>query len=80
MAFELWKNSTQLAQFIVLIVFTPIGFMVASLRLVATHRGARKPGLEDWLAIVATIFFMLVNLAGLMGKENPSYPDISSPC
>lgn len=67
-AFELWKDSTQLAQFIVLVALTPIGIAVTVLRFVATRRGARKPGLEDWLATVAAIFFILVNLAGLMGK------------
>ncbi|KAF4627058.1 hypothetical protein G7Y89_g11097 [Cudoniella acicularis] len=66
MAFKLWNNHTQLAQFIVLIIFTPIGIAVTVLRFVATYRGARKPSLEDWLAVMATLFFILTNLAGLM--------------
>ena len=70
MAFELWKNSTQLSQFIVLIIFTPLGIAVTVLRFVATRRVARKIGHEDWLAAAATLFFILCNLGGLMGKWN----------
>ncbi|KAI1372085.1 hypothetical protein F4677DRAFT_449744 [Hypoxylon crocopeplum] len=66
MSFELWNSSAQLSQFIVLLIFTPLGIAVTVLRFVATYRGARKPSLEDWLAVAATIFFILTNLAALM--------------
>ncbi|KAK9426029.1 putative integral membrane protein [Seiridium unicorne] len=69
MAFELWKNSAQWAQFLTLIIFTPLGIAVTLLRFVATHRSARKPSLEDWLALTATIFFVLNNLAALMATS-----------
>lgn len=69
MAFRIYNNSTQFAQFIVLIIFTPLGIAVTVLRFVATRYGARRPGLEDWMAALATVFFILVNLAGLMGES-----------
>ncbi|RYP69622.1 hypothetical protein DL769_005242 [Monosporascus sp. CRB-8-3] len=55
-----------MSQFVVLIIFTPIGIVVTALRFVATRRSARKPGLEDWLAVAATLFFTLTDLGGLM--------------
>lgn len=66
--FQIYNNHTQFAQFIVLIIFTPLGIAITALRFVATRHGARKFGLEDWMAIAATVFFVLVNLAGLVGE------------
>lgn len=57
-----------MSQFIVLTIFTPLGILVTILRFVATHRASRKPSIEDWLAVVATVFFITTNLGGLMGK------------
>lgn len=68
MGFDLGRDSTQLAQFIVLMIFTPIGIAVMVLRFIATRRSARKLGLEDWMAALATLFFVLTNLGGLVGK------------
>jgi preprotein translocase subunit Sss1 len=68
MGFAIHDNSTQLAQFCVLIVFTPLGILLTWLRFVANCRSARKPSSEDWLAVVATIFFIGTNLAGLVGE------------
>ncbi|KAI9695819.1 MAG: hypothetical protein M1820_008413 [Bogoriella megaspora] len=70
MTFELWKNSAQWAQFLTLIIFTPLGVAVVLLRFVAVHRSARKPSLEDWLALTATIFFVLNNLGALVATSN----------
>lgn len=70
MTFNIHNNSTQFAEFIVLILFTPLGIAVTVLRFVATRYGARKPGLEDWLAAGATLFFLLFNLASLMGETS----------
>lgn len=72
MAFEIYEDSTQLAQFVTLIVFTPLGIAVTALRFVAVRRVTRKVGVEDWLAVIATIFFILTNLTGLMGKSESS--------
>jgi hypothetical protein len=69
MAFEINKDSTQFAQFVTLIIFTPLGIAVTALRFVGVRRVTRKVGVEDWLAVIATIFFILTNLAGLMGKQ-----------
>lgn len=55
-----------MSQFIVLTIFTPLGILVTILRFVATHRASRKPSIEDWLAVVATVFFITTNLGGLM--------------
>jgi threonine/homoserine/homoserine lactone efflux protein len=68
MAFEIWKESTQFSQFIVLLVFTPMGIVVTALRFVAGSRAVRKPGFEDWMAVVATIFFIMVNVTAFVGK------------
>lgn len=64
---ELYKNPTQLAEFVVLILFTPLGIAVTVLRFVATYHSQRKPGLEDWMAILATLFFCLTNIGGVSG-------------
>nr|A0A2L0P0K0.1 RecName: Full=Wortmanamides biosynthesis cluster protein C [Talaromyces wortmannii]AUY61971.1 TwnC [Talaromyces wortmannii]QBC19711.1 TwmC [Talaromyces wortmannii] len=66
MAFEIPEDSTQLSQFVTLLIFTPLGIVVTALRFVAVRRVTRKVGFEDWLAVIATIFFILTNLAGLM--------------
>ncbi|QKX61039.1 uncharacterized protein TRUGW13939_08185 [Talaromyces rugulosus] len=66
MAFEINKDPTQFAQFVTLIIFTPLGIAVTALRFVGVRRVTRKVGVEDWLAVIATIFFVLTNLAGLM--------------
>ncbi|KAI0106405.1 hypothetical protein GGR51DRAFT_517598 [Nemania sp. FL0031] len=77
MAFKLYNNSVQISQFIVLIIFSPLGIAVTALRFIALRRAARKPGLEDWLAVAATLFFIFTNLAGLIaisilnGREIP---------
>ncbi|KAI9164101.1 Endo-1,4-beta-xylanase B [Paramyrothecium foliicola] len=69
MGFAMWRHPTQFAQFIVLIVFTPFGIAVTVLRFVATRRSGRRPGLEDWLAAVAALFFVLCNFGALMCKK-----------
>jgi hypothetical protein len=68
MTSELFRNSTYTAQFFVLIIFSPLGIAVTWLRFVATRREGRKIGLEDWFAVLATIFFLLTNIGGLGGK------------
>lgn len=72
MAFKIYEDSTQLAQFATLLVFTPLGIVVTALRFVAVRRVTRKAGVEDWLAVIATIFFILTNLSGLMGTSQSS--------
>lgn len=69
MAFEINKDSTQFAQFVTLIILTPLGIAVTALRFVAVRRVERKAGAEDWLAIIATLFTILTNLSALMGKQ-----------
>lgn len=67
MAFELWRNSVQYAQFIVLVIFSPLGVAVTVLRFVATRRSSRKVAFEDWMALVAAFFSVMTNVAGLVG-------------
>ncbi|KAJ5273999.1 hypothetical protein N7478_009124 [Penicillium angulare] len=66
MAFEMQNDSTQFAQFVTLIILTPLGIVVTALRFVAVRRVERKVGAEDWLAIIATLFTILTNLSALM--------------
>lgn len=68
MGFAIYNNSTQLATFIVLIVFTPLGIILTGLRFFAARRGARELSYEDWLAVVATLFSIGQNIAGVVGK------------
>jgi threonine/homoserine/homoserine lactone efflux protein len=68
MGFAVYNDSSQLTAFILLIVFTPLGIFVTGLRFIATRRGARKLSYEDWLAVVATLFFIGLNVAGVIGK------------
>ncbi|KAJ2974666.1 hypothetical protein NQ176_g5939 [Zarea fungicola] len=66
MAFAIYKNSTQLAQLIVLLIFSPLTILCLVLRFVATRRTKRKLGFEDWMAVLATIFAILNNLFALL--------------
>ncbi|KAJ2987832.1 hypothetical protein NUW58_g4293 [Xylaria curta] len=74
---ELWENPLLSAQVVVLLVFTALGTVVTLLRFVATHRAARKPGLEDWLAAVATISAALANISSLKGSGIIIWPYIA---
>jgi hypothetical protein len=65
MAFEIWKNSTQLGQFALNIPLTLLGFVIAALRFVATHRAGRRPGLEDWMAALAALFCGMTTMSGV---------------
>ncbi|KJK94778.1 hypothetical protein H633G_01380 [Metarhizium anisopliae BRIP 53284] len=69
MPFTAYNSSAQMAQFIVLLIFTPIGISVTVLRFVAARRSQRNTDIEDWLAVLATVFFAMCNLSGLMGKS-----------
>lgn len=68
MTFAAYNSSAQMAQFIVLLIFTPIGILFTMLRFVAARRSQRNTDIEDWLAVLATIFFAMCNLSGLIGK------------
>jgi hypothetical protein len=68
MAFNLENDSTQIAQFIVLLVFSPCGIVLTAFRFLATHRCGRKPGLEDWMAGLAALFFVMTNVTAIMCK------------
>lgn len=74
MAFRLLDDSTQSSQFIVLLVFTPLGIIVTGLRFIIAPGSGRKIGLEDWSAVVATIFSTLANLGALMGEPIGALP------
>ena len=67
MATEIWRDDTRLAQFIILTVLIPFAIAVLALRFVATYRGARKPSLEDWMAVAATVFFLAHNIETMAG-------------
>ncbi|EXU96266.1 hypothetical protein X797_010651 [Metarhizium robertsii] len=69
MPFAAYNSSAQMAQFIVLLIFTPIGILVTVLRFIAARRSQRNTDIEDWLAVLATVFFAMCNLSGLMGKS-----------
>jgi hypothetical protein len=66
MPFHMYRHPTQFAQFITLIVFTPLGIAATVLRFVATRRSGRKADREDWLAAVAAFFFVACNFGALM--------------
>ncbi|KAK8073153.1 hypothetical protein PG996_006501 [Apiospora saccharicola] len=65
MGVELSRSPKQEAEFVVNLVLTPIGIVVTILRFVATSHSSRNPGLEDWMAISGTLFFVLTNLGSL---------------
>ena len=58
MAFEVFKDSTQGAYFVVLIISAVLSVVAVVLRFLATRRMGRKPGLEDWLAVSAVVVFL----------------------
>ncbi|KAI0440352.1 hypothetical protein F4803DRAFT_527750 [Xylaria telfairii] len=66
MGFEMGRSPMRLTQFIILLIFTPLGTAVTAVRLVAIRRTSRKPGFEDWMAVLATLFFALTNLTSLI--------------
>ncbi|RYP25134.1 hypothetical protein DL765_000015 [Monosporascus sp. GIB2] len=63
---HMWKGKAGEAKLANCAQLNQITATVTALRFVATRRSARKPGLEDWLAAAATLFFTLTDLAGLM--------------
>lgn len=67
MPFQIYNNSTQMAQFVVLVIFTPLSVLVTALRFVASRKGKRKLGMEDWFCVLATIFTVMCNVCALMG-------------
>lgn len=71
MTFMLYNNSTQMAQFVVLLIFTPLSVLVTALRFVAWKKGNRKLGMEDGFCVLATIFAVLCNVCALMGLSFP---------
>lgn len=67
MAFLLYQNKQQWAEFWIMIIAPLLAAAVTALRFVATRRGKRKPGLEDWLALGGLVSIVMFALAALLG-------------
>lgn len=51
-------NYLQRACFVVAIVGAAAAILATALRFVAARRSSRKPGWEDYFAVMATLFFI----------------------
>ncbi|KAL1856540.1 hypothetical protein Daus18300_010697, partial [Diaporthe australafricana] len=75
MGLHIWDNNLQTTCFVVGIVGVAVAILAPALRFVATKRSARKPGWEDWFAVLATLFYIfyvvpfLYSLVLLNGRE-----------
>lgn len=58
MGFRVFQIADQGAYFVVLIFCALSSVAALILRFVATHRSNRKPGAEDWFALVAVLLFL----------------------
>lgn len=56
--FNLFNDSVQGAVLVIFIIFTPICILATTLRFVSSRISLGKPGIEDWLALGALIFFL----------------------
>lgn len=57
MALQVWKSSQQGGGFVLCVVTIPLCLAATALRFWASARTSRKVGVEDWLALVALVFF-----------------------
>ncbi|KAK0629906.1 hypothetical protein B0T17DRAFT_203135 [Bombardia bombarda] len=58
MTFDVFQDKNQGAYFVVTIISAVLTTIAVALRFIATRRTGRKLGLEDWLALAATIVFL----------------------
>lgn len=59
MEFRVFQIADQGAYFVVLIFCALSSVAALILRFVATHQSNRKPGAEDWFALVAVLLFLV---------------------
>ncbi|KAK4194674.1 hypothetical protein QBC40DRAFT_301899 [Triangularia verruculosa] len=67
MAFEVFKDSTAGAYFVILAVTGLLSLIACGLRFLATIRTGRKPGLEDWLAASAVVVYLIRVISVMYG-------------
>lgn len=70
MAFNISHNSLQETCFILAIVGVSLAIIATILRFVAVRIARRKPGWEDWFAVLATFFF-IIYVIPLLYREFP---------
>lgn len=58
MEFRIFQIADQGAYLVVLVFCALSSVAALILRFVATHRSNRKPGAEDWFALVAVLLFL----------------------
>ncbi|PSR80560.1 benzoate 4-monooxygenase cytochrome P450 [Coniella lustricola] len=78
MGLELWKNSVQQAEFIVMLILSPLGVFLSIARLVVVKRGERQIKLEDGLSVTAALLFVLFNVSSMMGRLLSSLWDMTA--
>lgn len=66
MGLNIINNHLQTAGFVLAIVGMAISILATVLRFVAARLAARKPGLEDWSAVLAAIFYLLYHTFSLL--------------
>lgn len=55
------------------IVGVAVAILATALRFVATKRAGRKPGWEDWFAVLATLFYIFYVVPFLYSKLTSIY-------
>ncbi|KAI0890578.1 uncharacterized protein GGS22DRAFT_151278 [Annulohypoxylon maeteangense] len=59
MAFLVFESSLDGAYFTLVLIFMPLCIVVTGLRFLATKRSGRKPGMEDWFALLALASYLV---------------------
>lgn len=67
MGFSGLNTTGNAAAFFVLVLAIPLSIIATGLRFLATRKAGRKPGLEDWLALVALVAMILCASLQLSG-------------
>jgi hypothetical protein len=70
MGFDIHNDPVQEAAFIVAVVGVALSIGALALRFVATGRAHRKPGWEDWFAVLA-VFFHVAYVVPFLYSECP---------
>lgn len=73
MGFHIWDNYLERTCFVVGIVGVAVAILATALRFVATKRAGRKPGWEDWFAVLATLFYIFYVVPFLYSKFTSIY-------
>ncbi|CAJ2510909.1 Uu.00g065340.m01.CDS01 [Anthostomella pinea] len=62
MAFLVFQDPLHGAFFVLVLILMPMSIVATGLRFLATKYSGRKPGLEDWFALLALLFYLITSI------------------